>query len=248
MAVTTANWPKYRGLRTPAQRRRGLANRILSAVLTPVRFALETGHAHSALVGRAENAAHDPIPWYTYGATAFLAGLETAPLAILEFGGGQSTIWWAHRAARVTTIEDDPSWEKLLRRDLAALPNVEIRIAADTGSFPNLANGGPFDITIVDGGPRFECVETALTVTKPTGLIVVDDTDYPWDPRGEGKYRMLDAIDDAGWGRVDFHGFAPGVWTPHCTSVFFKPECDLFRARGAPRPGLGLKDEPPRRV
>ena len=57
---------------------------------------------------RAVDKKGDPIPWYTYPAIDFLLLRDYRDKNILEFGSGQSTLWWAARAKFVLSLEEDP--------------------------------------------------------------------------------------------------------------------------------------------
>jgi hypothetical protein len=37
---------------------------------------------------------------------------------VLEFGGGQSTLWWAERAKNVVTLEGNKEWYEKIKRDM----------------------------------------------------------------------------------------------------------------------------------
>jgi hypothetical protein len=49
-------------------------------------------------------------PWFTEGAKAWLEANILPTDKVLEFGGGRSTIFWASRAERVTSVEASPDW------------------------------------------------------------------------------------------------------------------------------------------
>ncbi|MGC1360796.1 MAG: hypothetical protein WA826_06450, partial [Silvibacterium sp.] len=57
----------------------------------------------------------EPIPWYTYPIIDFLSDRDFKNKNILEFGGGQSTLWWAKRARRVVTFEGKREWHDRIR-------------------------------------------------------------------------------------------------------------------------------------
>ena len=78
-----------------------------TAAITPIRFSRRTGHWRSSLKNASCAADGSPTPWYTYPANDFLAQRRFDAKRILEFGGGQSTLWWAARAQSVITIEED---------------------------------------------------------------------------------------------------------------------------------------------
>jgi hypothetical protein len=69
--------------------------------------------------------AQGPVPWFTYPAIRFLQGIVRPDLRVLEYGTGNSTLWWAQRVQQVVSVEHDPAWAARVRK--AALPNVELR-------------------------------------------------------------------------------------------------------------------------
>ncbi|MGB3614085.1 MAG: hypothetical protein WBA10_09850 [Elainellaceae cyanobacterium] len=52
----------------------------------------------------------NPLPWWTYSAIEFVSTLARPDFRVFEYGGGQSTLWWASQIARVTTIDHDQEW------------------------------------------------------------------------------------------------------------------------------------------
>jgi len=65
---------------------------LSTALVTPVIFAVATGHFKSSIRRRAVTRGGQPIPWYTYPCIDFLATRKLADLRILEAGAGQSTL------------------------------------------------------------------------------------------------------------------------------------------------------------
>ena len=56
-----------------------------------------------------------PLPWYTYPAIDFLKYRSYENKVVLEFGGGQSTLWWASNAKHVVTLEGDKEWYESIK-------------------------------------------------------------------------------------------------------------------------------------
>ena len=200
--------------------------RITIAVITPVLFSHRTGHFRSSLRKAAMSKSGEPLPWYTYQSIEFLHHRPYADKVVLEFGGGQSTLWWAKRARHVVTFEGDREWHALLA---ARVPeNVDLhRIDADNGAacvraVESILQSKPcqtFDVVVIDGLYRTELVEVARRVVANTGIIICDNA--------EG-YGFQEAFARSGLMRVDFVGNAPGVMLPHATSVFFGPGSFAF--------------------
>ena len=73
-----------------------------------------------------------------------------------------------------------------------------------------------FDIVIVDGRDRVNCIRSAMHVTKEEGIIVLDDSER--DAYQNGINYLL-AND---FKRIDFWGIAPGIYFKKCTTIFYK--------------------------
>src|SRR5688500_9598739 len=51
-----------------------------------------------------------PVPWISYDARRVIERILPQNADILEFGSGNSTLWYAKRAKSVYSIEDDRAW------------------------------------------------------------------------------------------------------------------------------------------
>jgi hypothetical protein len=202
------------------------ARRVLTGVLTPLRFSVATGHFRSSLAAAALDRNGEPLVWYTYPAIDFLGAKSYAGRSVLEFGAGHSTLWWAKRADRVVSFEGDADWFDRVRTQMP--PNVELHFSArDLPEVEKICAGRKFDLAVVDGLDRVLAARLATKLLTPDGAIVVDNSEGNWgDP---GTYPILDHFREQGFSRVDFYGYAPGVIRQHCTSVFFRGTSFLFR-------------------
>ena len=202
---------------------------LATSVLTPLWFSYRTGHWRSSFRMAAVDRHGEPLPWYTYPCIHFLAGRDFRDLTVLEFGAGQSTIWWGRRAARVVAFEGDTDWYKqLLPRvgDNVRLFPASMDSAEACGESVRRAvreHGlGPFDVVVIDGLHRYGMIRPALELRSPGGVVIVDNA--------EG-YDMHAGFAGSGLERVDFYGHAPGVLLPHCTSIFFAPFASMCPSR-----------------
>ncbi|MBS0541875.1 MAG: hypothetical protein JSR47_24135 [Proteobacteria bacterium] len=206
-----ALWDAVRGLGT--------------ALATPLRFSTRTGHFRSSLAARAVAADGTPLPWYTYPAIDFLAARDYADRQVLEFGGGQSTLWWQARARGVVTFESHYGWEARLARmrapdlELHHMP-VELPDEACLAEIVRLLGGRTFDVIVLDGHLRRELVAIAFDHLAPNGAILLDDAEG-FEVQGELEQRDCR--------RIDFMGFAPGVARQHCTSLVYVGDCFLLK-------------------
>lgn len=75
-----------------------------------------------------------PLPWFTYAAIAFLERNLPPDLAMFEYGGGQSTLYWAERMRRVVSIDHDPAFAAHLRDKLP--DHAELKIIGEGAGSP----------------------------------------------------------------------------------------------------------------
>ncbi|MHB8319630.1 MAG: O-methyltransferase [Acidimicrobiales bacterium] len=196
---------------------------VLSAIGGPFRWAQTTGYFRSALAGKAVDQHGKPIPWYCISAVQFLDIIDFSSADVLEFGSGQSTLWWASKAHTVTSFEQSSDWYRYV---IDRVPgNASVVLAEDLVHHARapIDLDRTFDVVIIDGGDRALAAQTALMLVKPDGLVVFDNSEGFW---GEvGTYPILDLFDGAGYFRIDFNGYAPGVLSTSVTSLFFLPAC-----------------------
>jgi len=112
----------------------------------------------------------------------------------LEFGSGRSTVWFAGKLRRLTSVEHDPDWFATISRKLAdaGLRNVDYRLipldhpksapeqevydplpkyVAIAADFPDES----LDFIVVDGHYRSHCIRQSHCKLKPGGFLLVDD-------------------------------------------------------------------------
>ena len=102
---------------------------------------------------------------------------------ILEIGtlGGYSTIWLARElgpGGHLDTLEVDPKHAEVARANLARAGLeglVEVHVGPAAATLPNLT--GPYDLVFVDADKKSnpDYVRAALGLTRPGGVIVVDN-------------------------------------------------------------------------
>lgn len=173
-----------------------------------------------------------PLPWYSYPCIDFLKSRSFKDKKILEFGGGQSTLWWASRAEYVVTFEADEKW---VARILKLKPSNIAVHQVTTDSQPGLlekvrrtcADNGytPFDVVIIDGlWWRKALIPISIELLSETGVIIFDNAD-------QVEFGVYEGFIDSGLKRVDFVGIAPGTLSQDCTSIIFGSDAFVFEAK-----------------
>jgi hypothetical protein len=199
---------------------------VATAFLAPILYGYRTGFFASCLRMKAVSKEGEPLPWYTYPSIDFLKYRTYNDKRVLEFGGGQSTLWWAKRAKHVVTLEGKREWHNKLKNMVPA--NVDLHYVSMQDRETNVREVNKvlttkaylqYDVIVIDGLYRDEMIGIACNLLATDGVIVCDNA--------EG-YGFQDGFKDRGLNRVDFYGNAPGVIHPHCTSLYFNPSSFVF--------------------
>jgi hypothetical protein len=172
-----------------------------------------------------------PSPWMTFPVINFLEGKDLKGKRILEWGSGQSTMWWAARAREVVSFESDRTWFNFVRGRIPS--NVKLDLVDERLiNVPTDLLKDKFDIVVIDGLDRVAAARMSVDLLVEDGALIMDDSEQPWSPEG---YPVLDIMRERGFQRIDFFGHAPAVIRRHCTSVFIKQRCFLLAGTEIPR-------------
>lgn len=202
---------------------------IGTAFLGPILFGYRTGYFLSCFKMAAVTRNGEPLPWYTYPIIDFLKYRNFDGKNILEFGGGQSTLWWAKRAKHVVTLEGDKNWYEKIKNKMPN--NVHLQYVSMENSAINIAQVNEalqskeystYDVIVIDGLYRYEMIPIALRLMAEDGIIICDNAE------GFGFY---EGFKETALNRVDFFGNVPGVVLPHCTSIYFKSSSFAFSSK-----------------
>lgn len=178
----------------------------------------------SILTGLPADAEGRPIPWITYPALDYLSQLDFSQANVLEYGGGQSSLWWATRARTVTTVEGGSEWAATLRRLAPANLTVIGPVEASAYAQAPLGSGQTYQVIVIDGLMRLESAQASLPFLAEGGLLVLDNADrYP---------RICDWLRSQYMVEIDFHGFGPVNDYTWCTSVFLRAHSILAHSGG----------------
>jgi SAM-dependent methyltransferase len=164
-------------------------------------------------------------PWIVPAAIGWLRRRIRSDWSILELGAGRSTIWFARRAGRVVSFEDNGFWVGHTRDRLKQLEleNVDLRqlpvdrFAAEIGVLPVAS----FDLVVMDflESPevtRIDVLAPAMKRVRPGGLLLLDDSDRPGYAEA---FRLL-----GGWRFRKFVGVKDD-WPEACeTGIFRRPK------------------------
>lgn len=182
----------------------------------------EYGQLNSMKEGRPVDSKGSPSPWITYPALEFLLQFDYSEASVFEFGGGNSTLFWARRAKEVFSVETDKSWFESI--GVEKPDNTEIFYAEDASAFTHsiLQLDIAFDVIVIDSAElRYQATISAVEKIAPGGMVVFDNSD--WYPN------CCRLLRDRGFTQIDFHGFGPVNGYTWTTSVFFEGRLKFVR-------------------
>jgi SAM-dependent methyltransferase len=173
---------------------------------------------------RARGARTPERPWIVPAAVGWVSRRIRSDWSVLELGAGRSTVWFARRAGRVLSFEDNEFWAGQTRvrlRELG-LGNVELRVGP-VEELPDAAAALPdasFDLVVVDfleapAVTRVDVLKPTMKKVKPGGLLLLDDSDRP------GYAQAFELLE--GWRFRKFVG-VKDEWPEACeTGIFRRP-------------------------
>lgn len=158
----------------------------------------------------------EPTPWYTYPMIDFLEPRLGGTLRVFEYGGGYSTLWYADRVASVVAVEDSKKWAEIVTERLPENGDVIYQPTRDdyTGE---VREHEAFDIVVIDGAYRTDCIDPALEALSEEGVIIWDD--FEW--LDESDYHQL--IDEE-FSLLPFHGLKALGANYKMTTIFYRDD------------------------
>ncbi|MEN3975980.1 methyltransferase domain-containing protein [Emcibacter sp. SYSU 3D8] len=122
---------------------------------------------------------HLRLPGWPYPAVQAIERLVQPDWRVLEFGSGWSTLWLADRCAETVSIESSPVWAAFVQRKSESCRGKVQVIQRELEDYPDTAGfaDASFDLCVVDGLCRHDCIENAMRVIRPGGYLYLDNSE-----------------------------------------------------------------------
>src|SRR3972149_1789397 len=155
-----------------------------------------------------------PVPWMTYSFIDFIKNRLNKSLKIFEFGSGNSTLFFADKVNSIVAVEHNKEWFDLIKSKMPK--NVSILLKVLTEEYENSLNGrDQFDIIIIDGERRLECIRNSVNWLSSSGVIILDDSErseYSMLKRGRARVGTV---------RTELDRGRAASRSPKCTTIFY---------------------------
>lgn len=160
------------------------------------------------------------LAWYNYGFLRFLSTRLKNDFEVFEYGAGNSTIWYAKSVKNVIAVENDKQWIEMLTPKLPENAKVIYKEINEKNEYLYAIASfqKKYDIVVVDGRRRNDCVMLAVDYLTTRGVVILDNADR------EDYQPAKDFMEKKGFKRIDFWGISPIVAINTCTCVFYQPE------------------------
>jgi len=142
------------------------------------------------------NNKNEIIPMYTYPCYEYLNSIDWKNANVFEYGCGYSTIWWTQKNVNYNGVEDDEKWFNNIK---SKQPNIKLKKKLKEYVNSIYSLNKKFDVIVIDGQGRFDCVKPALECVKDDGLIILDNSDWHKDTKEQ--------LDKSDLIPIHFHGF-----------------------------------------
>lgn len=116
-------------------------------------------------------------PWYVKPFLDLLSTWDLKDKIIFESGCGSSTLWWVEKCKFVYGVETSGDYITAIESGLQGKHNYNIFHETEVEKFANapIYVGKKFDIFIIDGVWRDECVPQAIQTLKDGGILIIDN-------------------------------------------------------------------------
>jgi hypothetical protein len=186
--------------------------------LKMVSYLRDMGWFNSFFKKEAVDRNNQPIPWCTYPYISFIGPRLKNTFSVFEFGSGNSTKWLSKRVADITSIEHDKVWFDKLQNTMPSNVQLIYKELTPNGEYANYikGTGKKYDIIVVDGRDRINCVKNSVDSLSDNGVLVLDNSNVP------DYSEAIQFLMDNNFKRLDFHGMFPIITISGSTTIFYK--------------------------
>lgn len=114
------------------------------------------------------------MPWYTRPALECIFSVDNSGKTVFEWGLGSSSVYWTRKCKALYGVDDNPDYVQAVKNATDHAANVWYEEGEKYINKP-FDLGIDFDVIVIDGIHREECMPVALTCLKPNSLIIYDN-------------------------------------------------------------------------
>jgi len=139
-------------------------------------------------------------------------------MRLFEYGSGYSTLFFSELVGNVVSLEYELTWYEKISKELPKNAKVMLVNNDVDGSYCRAIHqvDGFFDVVVVDGRDRVNCIRQALDKLNEGGVIVLDDSQ---------RERYQEGISHTvrqGFKRLDLEGLKPAEHGVNRATIFYR--------------------------
>lgn len=120
------------------------------------------------------------FPWLTKSCLDEIVTWDLKDKKLFEFGLGASTVYWSRKCKEVYGVESNEEYFDAVRQyfkdnDSGCFVRIEYSYSPTNYTHGVIILNAPYDIIVIDGILREECVPVALECLKPGGRLIYDN-------------------------------------------------------------------------
>lgn len=177
-----------------------------------------SGWVRSLQENKPVDAHGNPVPWMNFSLIELLDRSLSRDLTLFEFGSGYSTIFFTNRVKHVTSVETDKLWFDYITSTAGANLNVKLGRVDIDGAYCRLVRSPDttYDVIVVDGRDRVNCMKQSLHALSDRGVIVLDDSQ-------RSRYREgIRYLEENGFGHLHIGGLSPTEFDVDRATIFYR--------------------------
>lgn len=162
----------------------------------------------------------NPIPWMNHTVVKLLDERLTHDLSLFEYGSGYSTCFYARKVKSVFSMEYNKLWFDNIQSNLPDNAKIILIENDIDGNYCRAISSTRrlYDVVVVDGRDRVNCVKQALPSLSSRGVVLLDDSH---------RARYREAIDFAvahGFKALNLEGMKATGARVDRTTIFYRHE------------------------
>jgi hypothetical protein len=161
------------------------------------------------------------LPWMNFSIISFLEERLNKDHSLFEYGSGFSTAFYSKLVNTVTSLEHSKEWFDLVIKQLPENANLIFTEEDIDGDYCRSIHkqNRKFDVIIVDGKDRVNCLIQSLNALSHNGVVLLDDSS-----RSEYKEGIEFFIQN-GYRTLNFEGLKPaGNGSTDYSTLFYKSD------------------------
>jgi hypothetical protein len=160
----------------------------------------------------------NPIPWMNFPVVRILQERLTKDLNLFEFGSGYSTLFYAKKVRAVTSVEYDEKWLNIIKSQVPDNVNIIFKREDVDGDYCRAIGetGDRYDVVIVDGRDRVNCIKQSISALSVKGVILLDDS------QRERYQEGIDFAKSKGFKALNLEGLKATGTEVDRTTIFYR--------------------------